>query len=79
MPTTDVGIGSGTYNPVKVAGTKGGAKAGAGESKCGIGLGGGGIGSAMMGAIQEDEAALETGFILDVWDPVLMQVLWSEI
>jgi hypothetical protein len=79
VPTTDIGGGYGTYNPIKLAGAKGFVKAGAGESKFGFGGGGGGGGSALLNAVQEDEALLETGFCLDVWDPMLWQILAGEI
>jgi hypothetical protein len=44
-----------------------------------LGGGRGGGGSVLLDAVQEDEAALETGFCLDVWDPMLWQILLGEI
>jgi hypothetical protein len=79
MPSTDIGGSYGTYNPKKLAGAKGFVKAGAGETKFGYGGGSGGGGGALIDAVQEDEAALETGFCLDVWDPMLWQILLGEI
>jgi hypothetical protein len=79
MPIGDTGFGGGkVYDPGKLSGTKGFVKAGAGETKFGYGGGGGG-GGALLNAVQEDEAALETGFCLDTWDPVLWQILAGEI
>jgi len=78
MPIGDTGFGKGEYDPKKLSGTKGFVKAGGGETKFGYGGGGGG-GAALLNAVQEDEAALETGFVLDTWDPVLWQILAGEI